>query len=204
MLKLEYYPLLWIDYHASAILIIGVPILLTGWALGKREKSIIRLLEIYWKTSSLLPCIMLFPPQQYHIVYLGNFIAKLLMILSLWFWIDLNEELAHLPSCGGLTFVIRSWRWTTSFFCIGSGALSATALNCCINNHINPNCEPWLEISRSLYRFNFEAFGFIFGGYWNASIPLLIGSVSLSIYVFSFLHWVVFTLPYRGRIAGNF
>nr|AUG32515.1 hypothetical protein PLO_524 [Paulinella longichromatophora] len=204
MISLQYCPLIWINYHASAILIIGLPLVLLFWAMLKQEAPLVRLFEIYWKTSSLLPCIMLFPPNQYHIIYIGSCIAHLLIVLSIWFWIDLNEELANLPSYGGLTFMIRSWRWAISFFCIVSESLSATTLDCLTSSNQSPSCEPWLEVPRNLYRFNFEIFSFIFGGYWNYSMPFLVASLCLAVYSTYFLHWLIFILPNRGRIAGEF
>ena len=38
-------------------------------------------------------------------------LAPLLIVAVLWFWVDLNEELADLPPWRPLPLTVRIWRW---------------------------------------------------------------------------------------------
>ena len=53
-------------------------------------------------------------------------LLSLLILAVLWLWVDLNEELADMPTWRGLPLTVRIWRWSLSFYCLGAAALAAS------------------------------------------------------------------------------
>nr|YP_002049175.1 hypothetical protein PCC_0531 [Paulinella chromatophora]ACB42965.1 hypothetical protein PCC_0531 [Paulinella chromatophora] len=204
MKNLLYYPIIWYHYRLFALVLVFIPLILIIWAIAEKQHPLVRLLLIYWKMSSLLASTMLLLPDKYPIVYVLNLLSYILTMLSVWFWVDLNEELANLPPWQPLPFAIKVWRWQLSFFCIISQTLRMTTLNCVSNTQISPNCQPWLEAPRELYSLSSEALAFIFGGKWNLSIVSFMGQLALFVYCTYFVHWLFTVLQKKGRTAGDY
>lgn len=97
---LPYRTLVWLDYRLGAIFALGLPLVLLIWAALKREQALLRLLGIYWRVASLLPITVLLLTDAKPLGYLLGAVAQLLLVASVWFWVDLNEELADLPPGG--------------------------------------------------------------------------------------------------------
>ena len=135
--------------------------------------------------------------------YITFFITPLLMISSIWFWVDLNEELADLPPWRPLPFTVRIWRWALSSFGLIFATLSFNSLSC-INVNQGQNCIAWIEAPTLLHQTTEKIFAFLFGGIWNESLAAFVGYVGLIIYIIGILQWLLIRLPLHGRIAGEF
>ena len=203
MKELQYFTLVWLSYRLAATFAFGLPLTLLIWAAVKKETAIVKLMSIYWKVSSLMAISMLFLTNQNAIGYLTFFITPFLMVISLWFWVDLNEELDNLPPWRPLPLTIRIWRWALSCFAITWGTMSFTSLDC-MDTLKGSTCSSWLQEPQNLHQITEKIFSFLFGANWNEPMAEFIGYVALVIYTLGFLQWLLIRLPKDGRIAGNF
>ena len=111
---LLYRTLVWLDYRLAALFAVGLPLVLLLWATWRQERALVRLLSLYWKVASLLGITVLLLTDNRPLGYLLALLAQLGLVLAVWFWVDLNEELADLPPWRPLPFVVRAWRWGVS------------------------------------------------------------------------------------------
>ena len=93
-----YRALVWLTYRLAATFAVGVPLVLVAWSAWKREPMVLRLLSLYWKVASLMAISLLLLIDQRPLGYVTAAIAPVLMVISTWFWVDLNEELADQPA----------------------------------------------------------------------------------------------------------
>jgi hypothetical protein len=181
-----------------------LPLVLLIWAALRRDGAMVRLLTIYWKVASLLVITALLFTDGRPLGYLLAGAAQLLVVASLWFWVDLNEELADQPPWRPLAFTLRAWRWgTTALGLLGAG-LSATAFGCFSGSVTRPFCAVWLEAPRGLNLHVDRLFSFLFGGAWTNAIAAFVGYLALVGFVVGFLQWLLVRLPKQGRVAGGF
>ncbi|MFZ9568646.1 MAG: DUF3177 family protein, partial [Vulcanococcus sp.] len=192
---LLYRTLVWLDYRLAAVFAIGLPLVLLIWAAWKQEGALTRLLGIYWKVASLLLITVLLLTDNRPLGYLLALLAQLLLVGSVWFWVDLNEELADLPPWRPLPFVVRAWRWGLSAFGLLGAALSAVALDCVRGGVTRPLCRVWLEAPDDLHGGVARFFDFVFGGSWTAAIAAFVGYVALVAYGVGLLQWLLVRLP---------
>ena len=129
----SYRILVWLIYRLGATFAVGLPSLLLIWALLRKEASMARLLSIYWKIASLMGISMLLLTNERPIGYLTFFITPFLMVSSVWFWVDLNEELADLPPWRPLPFTVRLWRWALTGFGVLASIMSFISFNSFFN-----------------------------------------------------------------------
>ena len=201
---LLYRTLVWLDYRLAAVFALGLPLVLLVWSALKREQALTRLMGIYWKVASLLLITVLLLTDNRPLGYLLAVLSQLLVVISVWFWVDLNEELADLPPWRPLPFVVRAWRWGLTVFGVLGAALSAVALSCVGGGLARPICRVWLEAPDDLHGGVASVFDFVFGGSWTAAIAAFVGYVSLVAYGVGLLQWLVVRLPKQGRVAGGF
>ena len=201
---LLYRTLVWLDYRLAAVFALGLPLVLLVWSALKREQALTRLMGIYWKVASLLLITVLLLTDNRPLGYLLAVLSQLLVVISVWFWVDLNEELADLPPWRPLPFVVRAWRWGLTVFGMLGAALSAVALSCVGGGLTRPICRVWLEAPDDLHGGVASVFDFVFGGSWTAAIAAFVGYVSLVAYGVGLLQWLVVRLPKQGRVAGGF
>ena len=201
---LLYRTLVWLDYRLAALFAIGLPLVLLLWSAQRQERALQRLLGIYWKVASLLLIAVLLLTDNRPLGYLVALLAQLLMVVCLWFWVDLNEELADLPPWRPLPFVVRAWRWGLSVFGVLGSALSALALSCVRGGVTRPFCHAWLEAPDDLHGGFARVFGFLFGGSWTGAIAAFVGYLALVGYVVGLSQWLLVRLPRQGRVAGGF
>jgi hypothetical protein len=175
------------------------------WAALKREAALLRLLAIYWKVASLLLIADLLLSDRRPIGFVLLVLAPLLVLVSLWFWVDLNEELADLPPWRPLPLTLRIWRWGVSFWAVIGAALAATALACMdVARMDSPRCAVWLQPPSALHQHLETVFDFVFGGQWTPGVAAFIGYVGLLAYVVGLVQWLLVRLPKLGRVAGEF
>ena len=201
---LPYRTLVWLDYRLAAVFAIGVPLVLMVWAAVRQERALLRLLGMFWKVASLLLITVLLLTDNRPLGYGLAVLAHLLVVASVWFWVDLNEELADLPPWRPLPFAVRSWRWGLSVYGLLGAALSASALDCLRGGISRAVCRVWLEAPDDLHGGAASAVAFVFGGRWTGAIAAFVGYVALVAYGVGLLQWLLVRLPKQGRVAGGF
>ena len=199
-----YRSLVWLDVRLGVLFAVAVPLVLLLWAQLRREGAVLRLLGLYWKVASLLLIALLLLTDRRPVGYGLLVVAPLLIVASLWFWVDLNEELADLPPWRPLPLTVRIWRWSLTLLSLVSAGFATTALACLGGAGRLPSCPLWLEAPAVLHGGVARVFGFIFGGQWTPAVAVFLGYVALAAYAVGLLQWLLVRLPRQGRIAGEF
>jgi hypothetical protein len=200
-----YRSLVWLDVRMGVLFSLGVPLVLLVWAALRREQSLVRLLGLYWKVASLLLVANLLLTDRRPIGFVLLVIAPLLVVASLWFWVDLNEELADLPPWRPLPLTTRIWRWSLTLWALLSAGFSVTALGCLdAGARAAARCSVWMEAPIGLHGHLERVFGFVFGGQWTPAVAAFIGYLGLVAYVVGLFQWLLVRLPRLGRVAGDF
>lgn len=200
-----YRALVWLDVRLAVLVTVGVPLVLLGWALWKREQALVRLLSIYWKVASLLLITHLLMADRRPLAFLLAIPAQLIVVAAMWFWVDLNEELADLPPWRPLPLTLRLWRWSLSYWGVIGTLFSLTALGCMDRAQLaSARCQDWIQPPFQLQAALDGVFDFVLGGDWTPAIAAFVGYVALVIYVVGLLQWALVRLPKMGRIAGGF
>ena len=125
------------------------------------------------------------------------------MVVSVWFWVALNEELADQPAWKALPLTVRLWRWALRGFGVISVAMTTTGLSC-LQGGQTASCLAWLEAPQGLHGLAATVFDFIFGGQWTEAFAAFVGYVALVAYLAGLLQWLLIRLPRYGRVAGDF
>ena len=195
--------LVWLSYRIAATFAFGLPLFLLIWAKISKIRSIDRLLSIYWKVSSLYAINILFLSGENQLGQLISFISPILMCFSIWFWIDLNEEIEEMPSYNPISLTTRVWRWTLSFWCILNTGLHIYSWKCL--NSINENyCDTWREIPYNSFITTKIIIKFILDGNWTTAFATFFAYLALILYLIGLLQWLIMQLPKNGRFAGKF
>ena len=135
--------------------------------------------------------------------YATGVVAPVLMVISLWFWVDINEELADQPTWRPLPLAVKVWRWAFSGFGLLSLGMGATGLRC-MQELDSPACLSWLEAPQGIHGLAATVFNFLFGGLWTEAVAAFVGYVALGAYLAGLLQWLLVRLPRYGRVAGEF
>tara|TARA_Y100001968_G_scaffold136503_1_gene124559 strand:- start:13381 stop:13992 length:612 start_codon:yes stop_codon:yes gene_type:complete len=203
MQAIQYHSLVWLTYRLAATFAFGLPLIILVWASIKKEACIKRLLFIYWKVSSLIAISILLLTSKQSIGYITSFVSPIVIIGSLWFWIDLNEEIDEMPQWRPLALTVRVWRWSISFSGLLYCYLSFLSLSC-FQFAEKANCIAWIQDPQNLHQTTKVIFNFLFGGNWSQSLSGFIGYLTLIIYLIGLIQWILIRLPKQGRIAGDF
>ena len=195
--------MVWLTYRLGATVALGLPLVLLVWAIWRREPVVQRLMGLYWKVASLMAISLLLLTDERPIGFLTALVAPVLMAMSVWFWVDLNEELADQPLWRPLPLTVRLWRWAFSGFAVLSVGMSITALGCLDAPGLNA-CAPWLEAPQRMHRVAEVMFDFVFGGEWTRTVSAFLGYAALVAYLAGALQWLLVRLPRYGRVAGEF
>ena len=201
--ELSYRALVWLTYRLAATFAVGLPLVLLVWSAWRRDAMVLRLLGLYWKVASLMGISVLLLVDERPLGYLTAVVAPVLMVVSVWFWVDLNEELADQPAWKALPLTVRLWRWALSGFGVISVAMTSTGLSC-LQGAPTTNCLAWLEAPQGLHGLAATVFDFIFGGQWTEAFAAFVGHVALVAYLAGLLQWLLIRLPRYGRVAGDF
>lgn len=188
--------LVWTDYRLAVLFTVFLPLALMVWAFVIKNEPISRLFPIYWKVASLLMITVYLMIGGLQISFLTGLMARILIPLSLWFWVDLNEEIAEQPS-SPLKLGFSAWRWAVTFYNLLGAAILLTFLPCAfnVNRFASATCQTWLE-PPLLYKQYFHT------NYTHGFLAFF-GILGLAIYVAS-LAWFVFVrLGKQGRQAIN-
>ena len=187
-------PLVWNDYRLAVLFIIVIPLVLLIWAFVQKAEPMQRLLVIYWRVATLLIITIYLMIAQYPIAFITGLMARILIPISLWFWIDLNDEIEYLQS-GSLKFIFTSWRWATTFYCTLGALASLPFLGCAFSETAvkTAYCSVWSE-APILFKDIFHH---------NTKTPFLgvLAVVGLIIYVIYLSYFVLVKLGKQGRTA---
>jgi hypothetical protein len=199
-----YRSLVWLAVRLGLLFTVGLPLVLLVWTSVRQEGALRRLLGLYWKMASLLLIALLLLTNKAPLGFALLVAAPLLLVAVLWFWVDLNEELADVPTWRGLPLTVRIWRWSLSFYALALAALASTALSCLTGGLERPVCAAWLEAPDQLHGVLAQIFGFVFGGRWTPAVAGFIGYAGLAGFAVGLLQWLLVRLPRQGRVAGEF
>jgi hypothetical protein len=203
--ELLYRSLVWLDVRLGMLFAVGLPLLLLLWAALRREQALVRLMGLYWKVASLHLIALLLLTDNRPVGYLLLVLSPLLVVGSLWFWVDLNEELADMPPWRALPLTLRIWRWSLTLLSLAAAGLAVTALPCMAARAAPLSlCQVWLEAPQGLHGVVARVFAFVFGGDWTKGVAAFVGYAALVAYVVGLLQWLVVRLPRLGRVAGEF
>ncbi len=186
--------LVWIDYRLAVLFLIIIPIILLIWAYVQQAQGIQKLLTIYWRVSSLLAITIYLMIAQYPVSFISGLIGQILIPISLWFWVDLNDEIDYQPS-GALKLTFTSWRWAVTVYSILGTLAFIPFVGCAFSGNVgqSPACAVWFEAP------------LIFKDYFhhNSKPAFLgfLGIVCLIIYVLYLAYFVLVKLGKQGRTA---
>ncbi|NMG07366.1 DUF3177 family protein [Brasilonema sp. UFV-L1] len=187
-------PFVWMDYRLAVLFTVIIPIILLVWAFVQKADAIQRLLVIYWRVSSLLAITVYLMIGGFGVSFLSGLIGRILIPISLWFWVDLNDEIEYHPD-GALKLLFTSWRWATTVYCTLGTIASIPFVGCAFSDITsdNPYCRVWLE-APLLYKEYFHA---------NSKPGFLgfLGILGLIIYVVCLSYFVLVKLGKQGRSA---
>ncbi|QDZ39954.1 DUF3177 family protein [Euhalothece natronophila Z-M001] len=189
-----YRPLVWTDYRLAVIFTVLIPLILLLWAFIQKAQSLQRLLIIYWRVSSLLMITVYLMIPGWPLGYLSGFFARVLIPISLWFWADVNEDIADQPQ-RPLKFTFTAWRWAMTVYCIIGALINLPFFACAFSEEARGGayCQVWLEAPQ-LYQQWFHA---------NSAPGFLgvLGMIGLIVYVASLGYFLIVRLVKEGRTA---
>ena len=195
--------LVWLSYRIAATFAFGLPLFLLIWAKIAKSSSIDRLLSIYWKVSSLYAINLLFLSGENQLGQLISLISPILMVGSIWFWVDLNEEIDEIFIFKPISLTTRIWRWTLSFWALLNTGLHLFSWRCL--NSINGNyCDNWREIPYNSFITTKIIIKFILGGNWTTTFATFVAYIALIFYLIGLIQWLIMQFPKNGRFAGKF
>jgi hypothetical protein len=186
--------LVWTDYRLAVLFTVIIPLILLIWAFVQKADSMVRLLIIYWRVASLLAITIYILIAAWPIGFVSNFCASLLIPISLWFWVDVNEDIDDQPQ-RPLKLALTSWRWAVTIYCVLAAIASIPFLRCAfVTGAITtPSCRVWLEPP------------LLFKQYFHAgSRPEFLGFIGMAalfIYVLYLSYFVLIRLGKQGRSA---
>jgi Protein of unknown function (DUF3177) len=198
--------LIWLDVRLGLLFAVGLPLVLLVWASVRREGALLRLLGLYWKVASLLFIALLLHVGNQAVAYPLVVLAQLLIPITLWFWVDLNEELQDLPPWRALPLTLRIWRWSLTVQSLAAAALASTALGCLGSPALfnSARCLTWRQPPQMLNAWTDRGLDFVIGGDWNPTMAAFAGYLALLGYAVGLLQWLLVRLPKQGRVAGEF
>ena len=189
---------IWLSFQLSIIFLIGIPVTLFFWSITKRNKAINKLLSIYWKISPLFFISLLLFIGKYNYALVITNISMLLMVISVWFWNDINDELKEYNFSYSLATTTKVWRWSLTF--ISLNFLTQSLLNFSCFSFLNSAaCQIWLQPSSNLYIFIKGFFNFFFGANFTQPVAKFLGLFSLLIYTLGLIQWTIIKYPKSGR-----
>lgn len=185
-------PYIWMDYRLELLFALIIPVILLIWVFVQKAEPMQRLLMIYFRVASLLAITIYLMIGGFGVGFISALMARILIPIALWFWVDINDEIEYHPQCP-LKLVFTSWRWATTVYC-SLGALALLPfLRCAFSANMlkTPYCSVWLEAP------------LVFKNYFHhKSTPAFLGFlgiVTLGFYIVYLSYFVAFKLSRYGR-----
>ena len=185
--------LVWLDYRLALLFLVFIPFGLLVWALRSDSEAIKRSLLLYWRVASLVLITIYLAIGSLGISYISGILAAILIVLALWFWQDLNEDIE--ASRKSLTPIYLGWRWATTVYCSLSAVFRLLFANCAFMNaeQLSNICKIWFEPPLS------------FSTTFHNGVPVenlaFAGAVGGIVYILYLFVFLAFSLPKTGRIA---
>ncbi|MBE9007561.1 DUF3177 family protein [Fortiea sp. LEGE XX443] len=187
-------PYIWTDYRLAVLFTLIIPLILLIWAFVQKAEGIQRLLMIYWRVASLLAITIYLMIAEYPVSFISGLIARILIPISLWFWVDLNDEIEYQPS-SPLKLIFTSWRWAVTVYCFLGAIAFIPFIGCAFSETAikTPSCRVWFE-APLLFKDYFH---------YNSKPAFLgfLGITFLVIYVLYLSYFVLIKLGKQGRSA---
>jgi hypothetical protein len=193
-------PLVWTDFRLAVFLLVAMPLVLLLWSMLEKSDAIYRLLSIYWKVASLLMVTVYLMIAALPISFVAAVIARVLIPVSLWFWVDLNDDVADMPTWKPMRFLFSAWRWAVTVYCGLGVLLSGMFLRCGFISKLalegtESRCSIWLAPPH-LYQQTFH------NGMGTGMLGFL-AIVGLVAYVACLAYFVLVRLSKQGRMASR-
>ncbi|WP_088891981.1 DUF3177 family protein [Leptolyngbya ohadii] len=186
--------LVWLDYRLALLFTVFLPLVLLVWALFAKAEAASRLLIIYWRVASLLAITVYLLMGNLPIGFLAGLAGGILIPISLWFWVDLNEEINEQPK-SGFKLAFTAWRWAVSLYCMLGVLTGLPFLQCGFSQtaFTTPFCQVWLQPAIGFHSFLHARYTTGFLGF--------IGIAGLVIYTLYLIYFVFVRLGKQGRSA---
>lgn len=188
--------LVWTDYRLAIVFTVLLPLILLIWAFVQKNDAIQHLLTIYWRVASLLAITVYLFIGALPTGFISGWLARILIPIALWFWVDLNEEIAE-QSPNRLKFGFTTWRWAVSIYCLVGAILQLPVLQCALMNQgqiLNqPFCQIWLQPPWAFREYFHATTKPFFLGF--------LGIIALVIYVLYLAYFILVRLGRQGRSA---
>ncbi|WP_448381087.1 DUF3177 family protein [Gloeomargarita sp.] len=187
--------LVWMYYRLAVLVYVVVPLGLLVWAWSQRARAIVTLLRIYWQVASLLMITVYLLIAALPVGFWTSLVAQVLLPVSLWFWLDVNEEIEERP--GWLARVTNLWRWVVTW-AAGLGAVAMVPFLGCGLKSMNAlladaQCRVWLEAPWGYRELLHPGTPPADLGFW--------GMVGLIVYGFCLAYFLLVRLAKQGRTA---
>lgn len=186
--------LVWTDYRLAVLFTVIIPLILLVWAFVQKADSMVRLLIIYWRVASLLAITVYIFIAGWPIGYLSGWAARILIPISLWFWVDVNEDIEDQPQ-RPLKLALTAWRWAITLYCTLGAIASIPALQCAfLQGAVKSSfCQLWLEAPLGFKQ--------VFHPGSRPEFLGFMGMVGLLIYILYLSYFVLIRLGKQGRSA---
>ena len=194
-------PLVWTHYRLAVLFMVVAPLLLLLWAFVSQVEAIQRILIIYWRVSSLLVVTMLLMIAAIPVSFLASLFAQVLIPVSLWFWVDLNEDIVDIATWRPLKIMFNAWRWLITVYCSLGAIVSLLFVNCSLLTKAEiltegSLCRVWLNPPWGFRDYFLSGYGAGFLGF--------LGILGLVVYGGCLGYYLIFRLADEGRSAtGN-
>jgi len=189
-------PLVWTDYRLALLFTVLLPLILLIWAFVEKADAMVRLLIIYWRVASLLAITVYLMIAALPISFGVSLLGRVLIPLSLWFWVDLNEEIDDRTQ-SPLKLSFSSWRWAVTVYSILGAIAQLPFITCAFKSQSQlmdqSFCRVWLD-APWLYKE-------IFHHNTNGQFLGFLGLVGLVVYVLYLSYFVLIKLGKQGRSA---
>ncbi len=185
--------LVWLDYRLALLFIVFVPFGLLCWAFQSNSEAIKRSLLLYWRVASLVLITIYLAIGGLSIAFVLGIVAEILIVLALWFWQDLNEDIE--ASRKSLKPIYLGWRWATTVYCLLSVVFRLFFVNGAFIK---------AEQLSDIYKIWFEpplSFSTVFHHGMPVENLAFFGAVGAIVYGLYFCSFLAFSLPKTGRIA---
>ena len=181
------------DYRLAVLFTVILPLILLAWVFVEKAEAMQRLLIIYWRVASLLLITIYLMMGGHGIAFISGLAGRILIPISLWFWIDLNDEIEY-QSNSPLKLIFSSWRWAITLYCVLGAIATLPFLNCVSPANFKTDfCQVWLQ-APSIFKEYFHH-GNDVSGLGN------FGIVGLTMYIAYFCYFAFVKLNKRGRSA---
>ncbi len=125
------------------------------------------------------------------------------MVGTVWFWIDLNDEIDQISLYKPISVATRIWRLNLSLWGFLNTGLHLFSWKC-LHSVSSNYCDTWREIPYNSYVTTKLFIKFILGGNWTTTFATFFGYLALIFYLLGLLQWLIMQLPKNGRFAGKF